>query len=416
MDVETQTNVNNLPPAVYTHLLDVIAANIGGVFPALALAVIHEGKLVLEIGCGLIDPENRRGMVTPATRFDLASLTKLFTATSFLTLVSLGKAALDDPLVTALPEFGAISPRGIDGGQDPHSKERLPIPDDLHGQTVDPARVTFRHLLTHTSGLPPWRDLYDQAGAAPTPPDEPDPLSRNERWARALRVLCAYPFVGQPDGIVRYSDVGLLLLGEAIARVWYAGDVVPPRAHLGLDMVICEGICERIKLESPGFNPVRNGVDPMTIAPTENDPLWRGRRAWGEVHDENACGVGGIAGHAGLFATAGDVARFGQAWLERDLRLRVDASLMDEAVSQQAESSGERRGLGWMLKGREGSSAGDRLSAQSFGHTGFTGTSLWIDPERALVVALLTNRVYAGRAKEGIHAFRRAVHDVLAEV
>jgi CubicO group peptidase (beta-lactamase class C family) len=89
---------------------------------------------------------------------------------------------------------------------------------------------------------------------------------------------------------------------------------------------------------------------------------------------------------------------------------------MDEAVSQQAETSGERRGLGWMLKAREGSSAGECFSDKSYGHTGFTGTSLWIDPERALVVALLTNRVYPGRWKEGIHEFRRAVHDTLSEI
>jgi CubicO group peptidase (beta-lactamase class C family) len=250
----------------------------------------------------------------------------------------------------------------------------------------------------------------------PTPPDQADPLGRGERWSRAIKALCEYPFVGQPDGVVRYSDVGLMLLGEAITRIWYSGDVVPPRSHLGLDMVICEGICERLKIESPGFNPVRNGLDRMTIAPTEDDPTWRKRRAWGEVHDENACGIGGVAGHAGLFANAGDVAAFGQAWLARDSRLRIDPELMDEAIHEHAETDGERRGLGWMLKAREGSSAGERFSENSFGHTGFTGTSLWIDPERALVVALLTNRVYPGRWKEGIQDFRRAVHDVVAEI
>ena len=143
-----------------------IAASLGDVFPALAIAVIHEGKLVLDIGSGVIDPASGRGVVTPATRFDLASVTKLFTATCFLALVSQGKVRLDDPLVSVIPEFGAISPRGIDGGQDPHSKERLPTPADLIGQTVDPAQVTFRHLLTHTSGLPPWRDVFNAAGAS----------------------------------------------------------------------------------------------------------------------------------------------------------------------------------------------------------------------------------------------------------
>ena len=372
---------------------------------------------MLDIGSGVIDPATGRGVVTPTTRFDMASVTKLFTATCFLALVSKGKVRLDDPLVSVIPEFGVISPRAIDGGQDPHSKAHLATPADLVGQTVDPAQVTFRHLLTHTSGLAPWRDVFNAAGPAPTPPAQPDPVARNERWARGLQAICQYGFVGQIGSAVRYSDLGLMLLGEAMARVWYAGDVFKPtRSHLTLDMAICEGICEKIKLESPCFNPVRNGLDPLTIAPTEDDPVWRGRRVWGEVHDENACGVGGVAGHAGLFANAGDIAAFGQAWLARDPRLQIDPALMGDATRQHVESNGERRGLGWMLKAQTGSSAGDKFSADSFGHTGFTGTSLWIDPERALVVAALTNRVYPGRWHEGIQPFRRAVHDVLADL
>jgi CubicO group peptidase (beta-lactamase class C family) len=123
-----------------------------------------------------------------------------------------------------------------------------------------------------------------------------------------------------------------------------------------------------------------------------------------------------VAGHAGLFACAGDVAAFGQAWLAGDERLRVSPEVRREATCQQAETNGERRGLGWMLKSHVGSSAGDNFSPDTFGHTGFTGTSLWIDPQRALVVATLTNRVYPGRWKEGILDFRRAVHDILADL
>ena len=102
--------------------------------------------------------------------------------------------------------------------------------------------------------------------------------------------------------------------------------------------------------------------------------------------------------------------------MRRDARLKLDLDLMYEARHEQAETNGERRGLGWLVKAREGSSAGDKFSLNSYGHTGFTGTSLWIDPERTLVVATLTNRVYPGRAKEGILPFRRAVHDTLAEI
>ncbi len=265
--MDIQTNINNLPPELDRRLRAVIDGSLGEVFPAVAIAVIHEGRLALDIGGGVIDPERDAGVVTPATRFDLASVTKLFTTTTFLVLVTAGKVKLDDPLVSVIPEFGAISPRGIDGGQDPHSKARLPTPADLEGVTVEPEQVTFRHLLTHTSGLPPWRDVFNAAGAAPTPPDQPDPVSREERWQRGLAAICEYPFVGRIGSAVRYSDIGLMLLGEATRRLWYTGDAEPPRPHLGLDMVIWEGICERLKLESPGFNPVRNGIDRMSIAP-----------------------------------------------------------------------------------------------------------------------------------------------------
>ena len=385
-----------------------IAGSLGDLFPAVAIAVVHQGRPILDIASGVIDPTTGEGVVTPATRFDLASVTKLFTMTAFLRLVSDGKVRLEDPLVNVIPEFGLMRPRKIDGGQDPHSKMRLPTPDDLQGVTADPMRVTFFHLLTHTSGLAPWRDVYNAVGPAPTPPDQPDPVSREERWSRGLKAICGYPFVGKVGSAVRYSDLGLMLLGEAVTRL--------SNAPLGLEQVIRASILEPLRLASPLFNPVRSGIDRMTIAPTEDDPTWRKRRAWGEVHDENACGVGGVAGHAGLFADAGDVAALGQAWLKRDDALQLSFDLMDEATHEQAESNGERRGLGWMIKAREGSSAGEKFSANSFGHTGFTGTSLWIDPERALVVATLTNRVYPGRAKEGILQFRRAVHDTLAEI
>ncbi|MFN8563404.1 MAG: serine hydrolase domain-containing protein [Anaerolineae bacterium] len=367
-----------------------IAASLGGVFPAVGIAAYHEGRLALAIAAGKIDPVSGRGVVTPATRFDLASLTKPFTTTAFLTLVSRGSVRLDDPLVSSLPEFGSAM--------------------------AAPERITFR-LLTHTAGLPPWGAIYHaEAQPAPPPPDQPDPVSRGERWSRSLKAICAHPFDASGGEGVRYSDLGFVLLGEAIARLWYAGNVVPPRAHLGLDMVICEGISERLKLNSQGFNPVRNGVDPMSIAPTEDDQGWRKRRVWGEVHDENASAVGGVAGHAGLFSTAVDVAALGQAWLERSPQLRVAADLMDQAVSEQAASDGERRGWGWMLRLPHGSSAGEKFSPSAYGHTGYTGTSLWIDPDRALVVAVLTNRVYVGRDSDGIHAFRRAVHDILADI
>jgi CubicO group peptidase (beta-lactamase class C family) len=398
-------STNRLPESAHDKLQAAVDRVLGDLFPAVTLAVIHCGEVAFNGGWGWVDPDTRQHPVTPDKLFDLASVTKLFTATAFLSLVSAGKAKLDDPLVTVVPEFGAGGLREIDGGQDPHSKERLPTPAQWVGAKADPARITFRHLLTHTSGLAPWRDVYNAPGAPPTPPDQPDPIPQAERWTRGLKAICGYAFVGQPDGVVRYSDLGLMLLGEAVSRLHGAG----------LETAIKERVLKPLGLQSPIFNPVRSGIPRTETIPTEDDPGWRKRRPWGEVHDENACGVGGVAGHAGLFAHALDTAQFGEAWRTRDTRLNIDPALMEEATREHAETDGERRGLGWMLKSYVGSSAGDRFSPASYGHTGFTGTSLWIEPERQLVVALLTNRVYPGRWKEGIHEFRRAIHTILSE-
>jgi CubicO group peptidase (beta-lactamase class C family) len=404
-EIPAHETINTLTPAAVDRLERVISAHLGETFPALAVTVVQGGAVRLNAAWGWIDPDTRAHPARPNSLFDLASVSKLFTTSAFLSLVSADRVSLDDLVVQVIPEFGESGPRPLDGGQDPHTKALLPTPEAARGQTADPGQVTFYHLLTHTSGLAPWRDVFNAAGPAPLPPDQPDPIPRAERWARALRALCGYPFVGQPgDRTVRYSDLGLMLLGEAASRL----NAAP------LDETLRARVFEPLKLDSLTFNPLQHGHSRNNIVPTEDDPGWRGRRCWGEVHDENACGVGGVAGHAGLFSTARDVAAFGQAWLDSDPRLNIAPDLMRRAIQEHEETGGMRRGLGWLLKAREDAAAGDLFSADSYGHTGFTGTSLWVDPARALVVACLTNRVYPGREKIGIHAFRRAIHDVMA--
>jgi serine-type D-Ala-D-Ala carboxypeptidase len=388
-----------------TKLDQIIETYLGDVFPALALVVIHQGNVLLDAAWGWIDPETQRHPVTPDTLFDLASVTKLFTATAFLSLVSEGVVGLDDPLTTVIPEFGQGGLRALDGGQDPHTKQLLPIPDSVQGKMTDPAQVTFRHLLTHTSGLAPWRQVDQVAGSPPSPPGVPDSIPRAQRLAKGLAAIYTSPFVAQPGESVNYSDLGLILLGEAVSRLH--------DSHGTLESAVQTRVLDPLGLTTLRYNPVANGIERDKIAPTENDPDWRERRCWGEVHDENACGLGGVAGHAGLFGTAADVARFGLAWLENDGRLPISSQLMTLAKQEQAVSGDLRRGLGWLLKAVEDSSAGDKFSPDAYGHTGFTGTSLWIDPVRELVVVCLTNRVYPGRHKLGIHAFRRALHDAL---
>lgn len=373
-------------------------------FPALSICVIHRGKTVWQEARGWIDPEGRRRAVDVDSLFDLASVTKLIVEASFLALVEAGAIGLDSRLVDVVPEFGRANPRNIGGGQDPHTRAMLPAEPQFRGKSVDPTAVRFRHLLTHTSGLPPWRSVYRFAADRPPPPPTHVNQYDEDRWQRGLKAMVAFPFAGAIGDAVRYSDIGILLLGEAVARL----------QGKRLDHAVNDLALAPLELGAFTYNPMLKGITRDRIAPSELDNHWRHRRAWGEVHDENACGLGGIAGHAGLFATAEDVARFGQAWLSGDERLAISSELRRMATSQQVAGQ-FRLGLGWMLRADRDSSAGERYSANSFGHTGFTGTSLWIDPERELVSAVLTNRVYRGRADEGIHAFRRAIHDLIVD-
>ena len=381
-----------------------IKKHLPGTFPALSICVIHRGEIILNDAWGWLDPDSRDMAVTPDSRFDLASVSKLITHSAFLALVDSGAITLDSRLVEVVPEFGRINPRSISRGQDPHTRKLLPTEGRFRGLQVDPTDVTFRHLLTHTSGLPPWRSVYLLAAAEPPPPPaDGDPYDA-ERWRKGLAAMLDFPFAGTVGDTVRYTDIGVMLLGEAVARL----------RGCPLDRALRELVLQPLELSTFVHNPVANGIPRGNVVPTEFDDHWRQRRAWGEVHDENACGVGGIAGHAGLFAIAADVARFGQAWLSGDPKLGISPELRRLATRQHA--SGQfRLGLGWLLKADTDSSAGDRYSAGSYGHTGFTGTSLWMDPQRQLTSAVLTNRVYHGRDPEGIHAFRRALHDIIVE-
>jgi len=369
------------------------------VFTAAAIMVIHKGETRLLGSWGWLAPTSQQHLATPETLFDLASVTKLFTTTAMLQLISEGKAALQTPLVEIIPAFGTVNPRPIDGGQDPLTKQPLPTPPKLAGQTVDPAAVTLWHLLTHTAGLPAWRDVY----TANPYPDVANNLTQSERWQRGLDALCRYPFVGQPGAAVLYSDIGMMLLGEAVSRLHGTPG--------NLETAIQTRITARHPAVKVIFNPLLRGFEREQIAPTEYDGKRRKRRVGGEVHDENAYSLGGVAGHAGLFADVEAVARFGQGWLEGDWGIAPE--LAASATHEQAVTGDQRRGLGWLLKAGTESPAGERFSADSYGHTGFTGTSLWIDLEQQLVVAALTNRVYYGREPAGMLRFRRGLHDIV---
>jgi CubicO group peptidase (beta-lactamase class C family) len=345
-----------------------------------------QGEVVYEQAAGWLDPEVRSQPTQPNTYFDLASLTKLFTATAFLRLVAAGKVRLDAPVTQVLPQFNGLRP--IQPYEDPLQSGALIRVSEEIGP-VDAGAVTFRHLLTHTSGLPAWRPLYRQ------------PANRIRQTV--FSTFFAYP----PGATVLYSDLGFILLGWAIEQL------TGQRLDQALTQLVLTPLPSSSTPHFPALSPHSSVLPPAQTAPTEYCP-WRSRRLQGEVHDENAWAMGGIAGHAGLFGPAAAVAALGQIWLDtlNGLSSFLPQPLAREATSRQAEAGAVRRGLGWALWSPDPESPSHPLSASAFGHTGFTGVSLYIDPERQLVIAGLTNDVYYGREKRGILKFRLALHEL----
>ena len=334
-------------------------------FPGAVVAVGRRDTVLFEQGFGALgdDDPTRPGSVTI---YDLASLTKVIGLTTLaMMLVDEHTLDLDAPVTQYVPAFAA-------GGDS----------------------VTIRHLLTHSSGLAAWQPLFREVH------------SRAEMLAR----VNATPLEAPPGTRTAYSDLGAILLTEVVEQLM---------GHR-LDTLLETRVFRPLGMRDTRFLP------PATlrarIAPTENDP-WRGRVLRGEVHDENAAAMGGVSGHAGLFSTADDLVKFAQMLLrggrtEARRHGGTGGQLLDSATiamfTRVQNPSFSSRALGWDTPS-EGSSAGTRLSARAYGHTGFTGTSIWIDPGQDLFVILLTNRVHPTRQNEQILEVRPRVADLAVE-
>jgi len=306
----------------------------GDEFTGAVARIEHRGQVVFERAYGTTRLDALGRTVYVDTRFDLASLTKLFVATLLLQLVGNERLDLDEPLARVIPEWG--------GG--PHRA------------------ITARMLLAHTSGMnsgADYRAIVDE---------------NVESFALHS------PLVANPGERVIYSDLGFIALGAAIARLRGTSLAAAARAF------------------SPSLTFRPSARERPAIPATEKDG-WRGR-VQGFVHDEKAFLMGGVAGHAGLFGTAADVAALTEAYLGT-LRGRASAllpkRLVREAVNEQAGDPVLRRGLGWALKTTDENSCGRLMDRSSFGHTGFVGTCVWADPVRDVQGVLLTNAVYFGR-------------------
>ena len=329
-------------------------------FPGAVVAIGHRRRLAHHKAYGHQTYDAGAAPMATDTIFDLASLTKVIaTTTVAMTLVDEGRLSLDAPVTSFLPRF-------VGPGTE---------------------KVTVRHLLTHSAGIDWWAPLFKELSGQ----------------AAYVERICAMPLVSEPGTVTKYSDLGIILLGEILERV----------AGQPLETLVRERVLVPLGMDDTTYRP-----DPALrprIAPTEVD-TWRGRLVHGEVHDENAFALGGVAPHAGLFSTAPDLARFAQMLLwggEYDHRRVVSRSTLAEFTRRSTLPPGTMRALGWDTKSAAGSSAGTLFSPTSFGHTGFTGTSLWIDPERELFLILLTNRVHPTRENNAIRKVRPALADAV---
>jgi len=327
------------------------------VFPGAVVAIGKDDAVVHVRGFGRLTYADGAPSVAIDTIYDLASLTKvLVTTMAAMMLVDEGRLDLEVPVRSLVPEF--------------HGGDR-----DL---------VTAAHLLSHSSGLPAWAALYR------------DTQGRDE----FVRQITAFDLEREPGAASVYSDLGFILLGVALERV--AGET--------LDVFASRRIFGPLGMPDTGYLPAPS-LHPR-IAPTEDDP-WRGRRLQGEVHDENAHALGGVAAHAGVFGTAPDLSRFalmvlaGGRW---DGRWLVARETLDRFAAL-CGVPGSSHGLGWDHPSGAKSAAGQLLARSSIGHLGFTGTSIWIDREHRFFVILLANSVHPVRGNEGLREARAALAD-----
>lgn len=354
-----------------------------GTFPGAVLAVRLRGALVYEEAVGRLSLQSTDDGVTLRTCYDLASLTKVIaTTTALLLLIQRGQVTLDDRIDHILQELRE-SPVGA---------------------------ATVRQLLTHSSGLPGWRPYYDRIAIEAI---QPGSLGSAAARQAVLTYIAQESLLYERGSRSLYSDLGFMLLGFAVERLsgeslaqFCERQIYDPLGAHPLAYLPCGGDATQAASIGPA----------LTIAPTEED-AWRGRTLCGEVHDENAFVMGGVAGHAGLFGTAGAVLAVSRAWMDGWLGKAglLDPDLVQRFTLRQPRVPHSSWALGWDTPSVP-SSSGTLFSPESFGHLGYTGTSLWIDPATQLEVVLLSNRVHPTRRNERIRAFRPLIHDLICRV
>ncbi len=355
-----------------------------GIIPGAAVVVRVGNDIAFQGAFGFRQVEPERSPIKIDTVFDLSSLTKaLATTTAVMMLARDGKFRLDDRVTRFFHDFG------------------------VHGKN----NITFRHLLAHCSGMPAWRPFFQRT-------------MQIERGGR-VNFMASYgakEFVYEqvhresleaPTGTQAiYSDLGFILLGEAIEKI----------TSVSLNRYCRDKLFRPLKMRATGFIDIslarsrRLEPVPEMFAATELCPS-RKRLLVGEVDDENAYAMGGVAGHAGLFAPVHDVDQIAKALIDcyAGHSDYVPQKIVREFWTRDTTVEGSTWALGWDTPSPQGSSSGHHFSPNAIGHLGFTGTSLWIEPEREIAVTILTNRVHPRRENQAIREFRPKIHDLIME-
>ncbi len=333
-------------------------------FPACSIAVTFRGELVAHKALGRFTYDPASPEVTTASIFDLASLTKVVATTAMaMILYERGLLDLEAPVTAIVPEFA-----GNHSGDDPRRRE-----------------ITLRMLLAHSSGLPAYEKLFLRA----------------QTREGVLQAAFDVPLAAAPGTRAEYSDIGFIILGVVLERL----------ADESLDAFCQREIFGPLGMTHTTFNPTPAFKN--SIPPTADDRTFRHRIIQGEVQDENASILGGVAPHAGLFSTAEDLAIFAHAMLNGGYPI-LRSTTLELFSRRESAPEGTSRALGWDTPSAP-SQSGKYFSPRSFGHLGYTGTSLWIDWDRQLSIALLTNRTWPDCQNQAIKQVRPAFHDAVME-
>ena len=328
-------------------------------FPGAVVLVWKDGKTIYEKAFGNYTYDSSSPKIKTNTLFDLASLTKVVaTTTAAMICYDRKLFSLDDKVVKYIPEFG------------------------VNGKEY----ITIKNLLIHNSGLPAWKKFY----------------GRDLKYDDVINEIYSSELEYKTGEKTVYSDLGIITLGKIIEKV----------TGKSLDVFCKDEIFIPLKMESTFYNPADSLK--KLCAPTETDNYWRMKTLQGEVHDETSAMLNGVAGHAGLFSTADDLSKLMSVLLNKgkvNQKIFIQQRTIELFTKRVSEES--TRAIGWDTKSDSGSSAGKYFSKNSFGHTGYTGTSIWADPDRNLFVVFLTNRVYPTRENTKIQKVRPQLHNAV---